>query len=53
MNGQQLREQRENEYKVLNSFTSNYRMPVSCLGEYADCLDRIRALNKQLEGVND
>ena len=53
MNRQQLLEEKEREYKVLDSFKHNYKVEVRQLDAYAECHDRIRALNIQLESVND
>lgn len=49
MSRQNLIRAREHEYSVLNSLRKDYRIPVDRLEDYNECVDRIRALNKQLE----
>lgn len=53
MNRNELLTQKEKEYALLNGLTKNYRMPIDSLGEYVSCLDRIRAINKQIECFHD
>jgi len=53
MNRNELQEMKSKEYALLNSFTTNYRMPASSLPDYTECLDRIRAINTQIDKASE